>query len=300
MIRMHMCPLPSATYTLFRYSERQAAMIIRQVIYAISYMHKRQCVHKDLKIENILFESDDPDNFTVKLIDFGLAKTYGDSSSSIPDRTGTYYTIAPETLSKDGSYTPKVDLWAIGVITYLLISGDRPFRGKTPAEMVQNILHSDLVFDAQVWKRRSPECKAFISSLLQKDPNLRLDAEGALKHPWFLLHADVLKSLATDEVLESVRDSLSHYSETSSQFKRLALNVVAKQSCSDQLHDVRDAFFRIDEGNDGYIIMEEFKKVFQSSNTKMDYTDDEIEAIFHKLVSTSIQTSIHKDKILVG
>ena len=86
-------------HQFLRYSEHQTAIIIRQVLSAVSYMHKRQCVHRDLKVENILYQSDDPENFTIKIIDFGLSKTYGDRSSPIPDGVGTIYTMAPEALS---------------------------------------------------------------------------------------------------------------------------------------------------------------------------------------------------------
>ena len=152
--------------------------------------------------------------------------------------------------------------------------------------MVKSVLHEDLVFDDQIWKRRSPECKEFISSLLQKDPNLRFDVDMALKHPWISKHTDDLDLSTSVEALESVRESLMRYSENTSDFKRLALNVVAKRFSSDELYKVRDAFLRIDEGNDGHITSEEFKNAFRSNKTGTAFSDEEIESIFRKLVST--------------
>jgi len=249
-------------------------------------MHNRKVIHKDVKLENILFETDDPKDWTVQLIDFGLSKKYVRQSELYRERGGTLYTMSPEAL--DGVYTTKLDVWSVGVVAYLLISGDRPFRGKTPQEMVTNILEGELVFDAQVWKRRSPECKDFISLLLQKDADLRPDAEAALNHSWFLKHVDDLRSSTSEEVLASVRERLIHFSEHTGDFKRLALNVMAKRSGAKELHDVRDAFLRIDEGNDGVITMDEFKKVLCVGNSTKDYSDEEIESIFRKLVSARL------------
>lgn len=79
------------------YSERQVAIIIRQVLSAVSYMHHQHCVHRDLKIENILFQSEDPQDFRVQLIDFGLSVKYA-QSDRLREKCGTLYTVAPETL----------------------------------------------------------------------------------------------------------------------------------------------------------------------------------------------------------
>lgn len=265
----------------FPYTERQAVVIIRQVLSAVGYMHNRKQVHRDIKVENILFQSDDPDDWSVKLIDFGLSAKY---ATLVPVRSkavGTVYSMSPEAL--DGVFSAKVDLWSIGVVTYLLISGDRPFRGKTPQEMASNIVKQHVAFDSQVWQHRSDECKDFISTLLQKDPELRPSAEVALQHPWLVMHAE--QSSTTEEVLRSVREGLIRYSEKNGDFKRLALNVMAKRLSSDELRNVREAFLQIDEDNNGYITMDELKKVLRSNNDEKDFSDEDIESIFNKLVS---------------
>ena len=265
------------------YSERQAAIIIRQVLSAVSYMHHRNYVHRDLKIENILFQSEDPQDWRVKIIDFGLSVTYA-QSYSLREMAGTLYTVAPETL-KEGTYSDKNDVWAVGVIAYLLISGDRPFRGDTPKEMARNIQNAELVFDSPVWERRTPECTEFISMMLEKNPRLRPDAEAALKSPWLLQHEDESHASATEAVLESIRESLIRYSEQND-FRRLALNVMAKRLSSDDLKEVRDVFLHIDKGNDGHLTMEELKRALQGGDAAEKYVSDaEIESIFRKLVS---------------
>lgn len=119
----------------YSYSEQQAAIITRQVLSAVAYMHKQQCLHKDVKVENVVFQTEDPNDWRIKLIDFGLARRYAKESDLYREKGGTLYTMSPEALSA-GVYTAKVDVWSVGVVLYLLISGDRPFRGETPQEMV--------------------------------------------------------------------------------------------------------------------------------------------------------------------
>jgi calcium-dependent protein kinase len=264
------------------YSERQVAIIIRQVLSAVSYLHHRNCVHRDLKIENILFQSEDPQDFRVKIIDFGLSVTLT-QSESLREKVGTLYTIAPETL-QGGCYSDKVDVWAVGVITHLLNSGDRPFRGDTTQVMAKNILNQPVLFDSPVWERRTQECKDFISLLLEKRPERRPDADASFKHKWLLQHDDESHSSATEAVLESIRECLIRYLEQND-FRRLALNVMAKRLSSDDLKEVRDVFLHIDEGNDGHLSIEELKKAFQRGDTPEKHVSDaDIELIFRKLV----------------
>lgn len=229
-----------------------------------------------------MYQSDDPNDWTVKLIDFGLVLKYAKTVAPIRKKAvGTVYSMSPEAL--DGEFSRKSDAWSIGVVTYLLLSGDRPFRGKTPQEMTLNIRTQDVVFDSKIWKLRSPECKDFITSLLEKDPELRPDAKTAMRHPWIQAHEGHLQSCATQETLESVRDSLVRYSEKTGDFKRLALNVMAKRLSADEMKSVRDAFSYIDRGNHGYITMDELKQVLRVGNGGAEFTDEEVESVFVKL-----------------
>jgi hypothetical protein len=124
----------------YHYGEKQCARIIKQLLSAVRYIHSKGIIHRDLKLENFLFTTTSPDS-ELKLIDFGLSKhfTHGQQHN---DAVGTPYTVAPEVLR--GSYDEKCDVWAIGVITYLLLSGDPPFGGcggpEPPSVVRRNIL----------------------------------------------------------------------------------------------------------------------------------------------------------------
>ena len=114
-------------YSRDPYTERDAAKIIGKVLSAVEYMHNNNIIHRDLKYENILFESNSPDA-EVKIIDFGLSKRYDPHNKNLCDGVGTIYTMAPQVL--EGIYDEKADLWSCGVITYMLLSSSLPFHGK--------------------------------------------------------------------------------------------------------------------------------------------------------------------------
>ncbi len=116
-------------YTRQPYSQRDAAIILKQILSAVAYLHDRKIVHRDLKHENILFVS--KDHIDVKLIDFGLAKRYLLKGERYLAKCGTLYTMSPEAIQ--GSYVgASTDLWSIGVIAYMLLSNVKPFWGKDP------------------------------------------------------------------------------------------------------------------------------------------------------------------------
>ena len=128
----------------YHYTEQQCARLIKQMLSAVRYIHSKGIVHRDLKLENFLFSTTSPDS-EIKMIDFGLSKhfTHGQQHN---EAVGTPYTVAPEVLR--GKYDEKCDVWAIGVITYLLLSGDPPFGGcggPEPLTVVrQNILRGSV------------------------------------------------------------------------------------------------------------------------------------------------------------
>ena len=115
------------------FSEEMAASIISQVLSAIVYCHERKIVHRDLKPENILIYPAPGGQVRVKVIDFGTAQTFT-HSSKLKATTGTPYYIAPEVLMKN--YDEKCDVWSVGVILYILLSGTPPFNGKTDEEII--------------------------------------------------------------------------------------------------------------------------------------------------------------------
>ncbi|CAN0131420.1 unnamed protein product [Laminaria digitata] len=118
------------------YTEPQAAEVVKQILSAIRHAHDRGICHRDLKFENILWESKAPDA-QIKLIDFGMSARFQEGMP-MNERVGTVYTMAPEVLQ--GEYTKQADLWSVGCITFHLISGQPPFECENEVDTMRRLL----------------------------------------------------------------------------------------------------------------------------------------------------------------
>jgi len=170
------------------YSERDAALLVSKMVSAIEYLHQRGIVHRDLKPENLLLK--DPESITeVKIADFGLSKIVGGNLPTMMTACGTPSYVAPEVLSATG-YDKEVDLWSIGVITYILLCGFPPFYNENLNKLFEEILSADYDYPEEYWAHISDEAKDFVSKLLVVDPSQRMTASSALQHPWIVSHVN--------------------------------------------------------------------------------------------------------------
>jgi calcium/calmodulin-dependent protein kinase-4 len=163
------------------YSEKDAACCVSQMLEAVKYLHENDVIHRDLKPENLLYE-DSKEDARLKLADFGLSKII-DSDVQTQTVCGTPGYCSPEIL-KGRKYGTSVDMWSVGVITYILLCGYEPFYSDNEAEMFKKILKCDYMFDSPWWDDVSDNAKDLISRLLVLDPTKRLTASEALHHPW--------------------------------------------------------------------------------------------------------------------
>ncbi|CAL8323696.1 unnamed protein product [Lota lota] len=163
------------------YTEKDASTLIRQVLDAVSYLHKMGIVHRDLKPENLLYFNP-LDESKIMISDFGLSKMEG-SGDVMSTACGTPGYVAPEVLAQK-PYSKAVDCWSIGVIAYILLCGYPPFYDENDSKLFEQILKADYEFDAPYWDDISDSAKDFISSLMEKEPTLRFTCEQALRHPW--------------------------------------------------------------------------------------------------------------------
>jgi calcium-dependent protein kinase len=169
-----------------RFSEAEASDALRQMLLALSYMHSHGIAHRDIKLENFVY--DKKDNAHLKLIDFGLSTTCDPSGQEKLDQScGTLSYVAPEVL--DNSYTSQCDLWSLGVVGFTLLSGTSPFFG-SESEQMQNIRKAKFAMIPEIWKTISDEAKDFIFKLLEVDPSKRLTAQSALQHSWIRKSCD--------------------------------------------------------------------------------------------------------------
>jgi len=163
------------------YSEKYSRNIIKQILSAVAYLHSQGIAHRDLKPENLLCSGEGEDE-VVKIADFGLSKIFNEEDKLVTS-CGTPGYVAPEVLLCE-SYDKGVDMWGIGIITYVLLAGYPPFYADEDAAMFERIMSCDYDFDDECWDDVSELAKDFIQKLLVKEPEKRLNAEEALEHPW--------------------------------------------------------------------------------------------------------------------
>ncbi|NXN08204.1 DAPK3 kinase, partial [Indicator maculatus] len=163
-------------------SEEEATRLIKQILNGVNYLHSKKIAHFDLKPENIMLLDKNIPIPHIKLIDFGLAHKIEDGVE-FKNIFGTPEFVAPEIVN----YEPlglAADMWSIGVITYILLSGASPFLGETKQETLANITAVNYEFDEEFFSNTSDLAKDFIQKLLVKDTRKRLTIQEALSHPW--------------------------------------------------------------------------------------------------------------------
>ncbi|XP_058475531.1 death-associated protein kinase 2 [Solea solea] len=162
--------------------ESEAIEFMKQILEGLGFMHSKNIGHFDLKPENIMLSDKVSPNPNIKLIDFGLAHHF-QQDEVYKSSSGTPQYIAPEVIKKEPLSTT-ADMWSIGVITYILLSGLSPFQGETNEETLTNVLAMKYEFYAQFFSTTSSMAKDFIQKLLVENPNDRMTAEESLLHPW--------------------------------------------------------------------------------------------------------------------
>jgi len=187
---------------LRRFTEKDAAQTLRQAFLALKHMHERGLAHRDIKPENLLLSSKDP-NATIKLADFGFAATCPAAESGLVDLLGTPEYMAPELVRlrhDDGSYGRAVDIWALGVVLYVLLSGIHPFQQEDEDAMLDNIEHARWKWLGRNWDKVSAEAKDLITQMLNPDPTARPSVDQCLQHAWFSNTLDVSLQEVAEEL----------------------------------------------------------------------------------------------------
>ncbi|XP_033019882.1 calcium/calmodulin-dependent protein kinase type IV isoform X2 [Lacerta agilis] len=164
------------------YSERDAADAVKQILEAVAYLHANGIVHRDLKPENLLYATPAPDA-SLKIADFGLSKIVADQVT-MKTVCGTPGYCAPEIL-RGCAYGPEVDMWSLGIITYILLCGFEPFYDERGDQyMFKRILNCEYDFVSPWWDDVSLNAKDLVKKLIVLDPKKRLTTFQALQHPW--------------------------------------------------------------------------------------------------------------------
>ncbi|XP_064863955.1 calcium/calmodulin-dependent protein kinase type II subunit gamma-like isoform X3 [Oncorhynchus nerka] len=185
------------------YSEADASQCINQILESVQHIHQHDIVHRDLKPENLLLASK-LKGAAVKLADFGLAiEVQGDQQAWF-GFAGTPGYLSPEVLRKD-AYGKPVDIWACGVILYILLVGYPPFWDEDQHKLYQQIKAGAYDFPSPEWDTVTPEAKNLINQMLTINPSKRITADQALKHPWICQRSTVASMIHRQETVECLR-----------------------------------------------------------------------------------------------
>ncbi|XP_026076106.1 calcium/calmodulin-dependent protein kinase type II subunit beta-like isoform X1 [Carassius auratus] len=185
------------------YSEADASHCIQQILEAVLHCHQMGVVHRDLKPENLLLASKCK-NAAVKLADFGLAIEVQGEQQAWFGFAGTPGYLSPEVLRKE-AYGKPVDIWACGVILYILLVGYPPFWDEDQHKLYQQIKAGAYDFPSPEWDTVTPEAKNLMNQMLTINPAKRITAQEALKHPWVCQRSTVASMMHRQETVECLK-----------------------------------------------------------------------------------------------
>ena len=252
------------------FDEKDICEIIYQLLQALSFIHNQNIVHRDIKPENILFASK-KDYSTLKLIDFGLS-TYLNKCKNI---VGTPYYMSPEMI--DGQSYPQSDIWSIGVIVYLSLTGKYPFDSADNKDLFEFIKKKQINIEPLDASECSDEAKDFIMKCLIKDYKKRMTTSECLNHAWITKFCIKKNSnLINNETVDTLLD----FAKKNALQKEIYY-FIAKISSEKDLETLKNFFKQLDVDNSGTLTIDEIEKAFKEIDIGI--TEDEVKRIWEGL-----------------
>jgi len=281
------------------YTQQRAAGLFKQMVEAVLYCHKMNVTHRDLKLENFVFETREKDS-QLKLIDFGLSKRYsGGGIKRMKTMVGTSYYMAPEVLNEYISYTNKCDVWSLGVIMFMMLTGMPPFGGNGEKDIMDAVARNDIAFYEEDWAQM-PEAAALVKSMLVVDPTLRFSCQQVLASEWIqkFSQSDGVHQMISTDVIKS----MTKYADME-KLKKTAVQVVAFTLPPAEIKKLRDQFKAFDADGSGTLCLPEFRQAMEKHDgmdaqhiadlfSKID-SDHTGLISYSEFISASLSTSVH-------
>lgn len=268
-------------YRLKSFQEKHAARIMQQLLSAVCYMHSKGIVHRDLKPENILLENKKDKDLSVKIIDFGTSNKIS-KNQRLSMKVGTPYYIAPEVLTK--SYNSKCDIWSLGVILYVLLSGFPPFDGPDDESILAKVKKGKYSI-SEGWEGISAEAKDLVKKMLTYNPDERISAAEALQHEWLKKcnNEDDIEIKKTEKAMLSVKpfENLRKIKAKQKIQQATIAFLVHHVSSSDMVKELKEIFQSLDTDGNGTLSYQEIKEGFNKYSQKI--SDHEFDQIMNEI-----------------
>ena len=256
------------------YTEKDAAKILKQILQAVNYLHAHGVCHRDLKPENILFSTIAEDS-QVKLIDFGLSKVFDGDNNTMKGAVGTTFYMAPEVIT--GKYNEKCDVWACGVIMYIMLCGKPPFYSSDEEELKQKICSMKFDMNYKEFENVSQDAKDIIKSIFVPMEQ-RPSASDILDTKWIKENAPHAKNLSIGVDWNHVKD----YSRLNLMQKSV-INFTAFHLNEEDTMKFVEMFKSLDENNDGVLSMEEIRKGVEECKFEGNMNADDVVNMFNEM-----------------
>jgi len=252
-----------------KFTEKDSADAAYQMLLALGYLHSHGVVHRDVKLENFLYESKDGDH--LKLIDFGFSKIW-DASTKMKLSCGTLSYVSPEVLGK--AYTNKCDMWSIGVVCFILMCGYMPFSGGE-SKQIKDIREGKFA-RKEAFDKLSKDAADFLCNLIKVDADARMSADEALKHRFIVGRSE--RAMKESEVGDDTVQNLLDFSKAS-KFRRACMTCMAWSLTNDQRIQLREDFLAMDKNKHGTITLGEFKSIIQERYAGQ-FSDSQVKELF--------------------
>ena len=276
--------LLSSTY----FDEAVVKDIMFQIFTALLYLHSHNIIHGDLKLENILIRSVSTNNenqtYNIKLIDYGYSKLFSQNNKQSEDSISTTVYCSPEILINN--YDEASDVWACGVIMYLLLSGEFPFLGDTQSETTSKILKGEFSFDSKRFDDISMESKHLITQCLTFNKLKRISIKNALQHDFFMKgsnSSNIYTTIFQPDIkdVKYVLKAIMKGKNGNVLYNAVLNYLLDNYENHNEIDLINKTFLSVDCDMDGKISRDEFSKAFERCKIKC-ATQEEVESIFER------------------